>query len=597
MDKYSKLRCPYCKKAFTKFLNKGFGGILSCSCGDFPVVDGIFYLKKDNLQKRAVELLKKGKFLKARLTLLSLRKRMTPPVILLLLFPKLTREIFGFENFIRVLRLFSYDNSWSWYLINRRRIPSYFLALSALSLIRKNDIVVDIGCGAGHFLPEIAKKTKASNVYGIDGSFFSLFLARNFFADEKSLLICSDIEKCVPQGDKNVDFILCTDTFHYLRNKEPFLKEIERVTSLKGTASILNNLSVERLRDIRGTAPWLLQRTLKSHKFNYSYYSDESLWHLINSKISVDLNITDKAEVLKNTDIYNFFVTRGMFKRKLSLGISDFELLKRTPIFYGWEPNLLNSLRLNLLIANNKKFIFLSPHLDDAILSSGSLIELMRQSKKNVKVVSIFTKTSEPPYSPQAKKFLHFCDYDDPVLLFKDREKEEKKILGLLGAESIRFDYVDAAWRKSKRKFIYKNDKEQFSGIVSPKDKELIYDISKSLEVLLKKENSKEIVIFAPLGIGGHVDHVIVKKIAQVLEKNVKQTVYWEDFPYNAQEGDLELSFLQNKGYTQCFELKPSANKPKYVKFYKSQFKSLFPSGVIPKKNERYYFRGNVKPE
>ena len=41
------LRCVYCKDRLTVFRKLDTSAILSCSCSKYPLVEGIFFLKKD----------------------------------------------------------------------------------------------------------------------------------------------------------------------------------------------------------------------------------------------------------------------------------------------------------------------------------------------------------------------------------------------------------------------------------------------------------------------------------------------------------------------------------------------------------------------
>lgn len=232
-------------------------------------------------------------------------------------------------------------------------------------------------------------------------------------------------------------------------------------------------------------------------------------------------------------------------------------------------------------------FIFLSPHLDDAVLSCGALLWKLKNLKKNITILTVFTEGGSRPYSPQAKKFLKECGYINALKLFEDRKKEDKDIARFYNGRFIHLGFVDAAWRRNKEDdHIYKNEKIQFSGKISKEDRSLINEISRKVSLNLLE--NKDIALFAPLGIGLHADHIIVKEVA----KNLKQPVlFWEDFPYNRDLHNTRKFFSINKNYKHLFSIKNEGNnniKYKAIRLYKSQMKGLFPDGVIPYVPENY---------
>ena len=598
MEKLRHLRCMYCKGLFTKIEKYGDSMILSCSCSDFPLVDGILYLRRDNLQKKAIAFLNSGAHVKALITLLDLKRSLLYAIY----FIYLLRKRFKFPDFnecVRLLAYFSYDKKWVWYLVNRARIPSFFLSITATNLIKEDNIVAELGCGTGHLLPELSVKTKPENIYAVDKSFLNLLFARMFFAHPDNLLICADCEMGLPFRGDNLDFISAVDTFHYINNKRFFLTEINRVMSRNGNGAIIHTLSTNT-RTIKGVSFEILSRLLeKSYFKKTSIYSNESLWFNLNRKIPINLNKSDTQKDLKNSYSFNFFVTKNKFDRNLVLNNKQFELLKQTPIFYGWEPKLSYGSKIKVLTENYEQFLFISPHLDDAVLSCGDLIELLISKDKKVKVATVFCKATKQPYSPQAKKYLNSCGYTDAEKLFVERRKEDMNALKVLGVGYKHFDFIDAAWRKDDREsFIYPNEIIQFSGRIPAKEKPLIIDLEHNLETFIRKNYTKRLLIFAPLGVGGHADHLITRSAVEYLAKELgKPVLFWEDFPYNTNAISRKKFFLINQNYYPPFcinDLNHDNKKLKAIKKYKSQMKGLFPKRLIPKLPEIYYIRKDL---
>lgn len=240
------------------------------------------------------------------------------------------------------------------------------------------------------------------------------------------------------------------------------------------------------------------------------------------------------------------------------------------------------------------KFMFFSPHLDDAILSCGQLIIELLKKNADITVITVFTKTKTKTISPQGKQFLKQCGYKTSSKLYRDFNLEDKKVLKHLKVKYIHLGFTDAAWRTNEiGKPTYQNSDVQFSGNVSVSDKKLIKDVSQKIKSIINKRKG-ETMIFAPLSIGSHVDHVIVKK---ALEKINVPAIYWKDYPYCLNKKLIKQYFLNNKNEIKYLKLSTlnHRSKNKLIMFYRSQLKSLFPTGRIKYSPEEYYLPNNSK--
>ncbi len=236
---------------------------------------------------------------------------------------------------------------------------------------------------------------------------------------------------------------------------------------------------------------------------------------------------------------------------------------------------------------SNKKIYFISPHLDDAVLSAGSFISKLIASGSKVTVVTIFTKGSKKPYSAEAIAHLKNSGFTDTEKLFRARIAEDKKALGYLGANYKHFNFVDAAFRKdADGHFIYTKN-EQFSGRMSEKDFGLLNLVKKEILKLLKTKNT---YVFGPMGIGGHVDHIIVRK---AVEDIPNKKIFWEDFPYNLDLHNKLTLLTRMRRYKKIISLDTAIHfaKNEAIRKYKSQLKGLFPDGQLKNLPENYYVK------
>lgn len=230
-------------------------------------------------------------------------------------------------------------------------------------------------------------------------------------------------------------------------------------------------------------------------------------------------------------------------------------------------------------IIEDRRCYFISPHLDDAILSAGGLISHLAK-KNNIKVMTVFTSASSPPYTFFAKRFMNLCGYKNAQLFFKEREREDKNIFNKLNIPYCHLSFVDAGWRKKTLKtnrlafflpelgHLYPTRFQILSGQPSNKDFKLINQISDRLQELITDERD---IVFCPAAIGNHIDHVIINRICR---KTFKKVIYWSDYPYCLQK-KISPKFL-SKNHLSSIYWHDLGNKKSIINKYRTQKKYLF---------------------
>ncbi len=245
---------------------------------------------------------------------------------------------------------------------------------------------------------------------------------------------------------------------------------------------------------------------------------------------------------------------------------------------------------LNKIINDNKTIYFVSPHLDDAIYSAGGLVSFLPHNK--VHVINVFTKADKPPYTLTALKYLNSCGFTNAEELYHQRIKEDKKIFKQLGVKVTNLDFSDAIFRKFWRgeKYfgfipeIYHTHpvtviKNRF--ILIP-EKNLCAQIYKRLDETIEKGSC----VFGPMGIGSHVDHMLVKDACLKLKD--RNIIFWSDYPYN-----LKKDFQSNQNYWQEFKFNKNQKKrANLIKRYQTQFDANFPNRIVLK-DEKYFINQN----
>jgi len=157
------------------------------------------------------------------------------------------------------------------------------------------------------------------------------------------------------------------------------------------------------------------------------------------------------------------------------------------------------------------------------------------------------------------------------------RREEDRNALELLGAEYLHLAYTDAIYRFSDDSFLYSSDQELF-GPIHPLEFVLL---SRLTETIANLHTSREETVCAPLAVGNHVDHQLVRDALLSLQDHPGQIVFYEDYPYvdrpgaltdalsmfGTQEWESEVQLLDE----QCLTAKISA-----IAAYQSQMATLF---------------------
>jgi len=172
-----------------------------------------------------------------------------------------------------------------------------------------------------------------------------------------------------------------------------------------------------------------------------------------------------------------------------------------------------------------KTAVFVSPHLDDVALSCGGLVHRLTRQGTGVMIVTIFTgEVGSPPASPLIEHIWGLTPLPDWI----DRRRiEDFESCRLLGATPLHLAFLDAPFRTHGRNDtpLYPTGESLFSQ-PSEVDQILLEAIANRLANLKATESD----FYAPLGLGSHVDHILVRNACeQVFSPDL---TYYEDYPY-----------------------------------------------------------------
>jgi LmbE family N-acetylglucosaminyl deacetylase len=223
-----------------------------------------------------------------------------------------------------------------------------------------------------------------------------------------------------------------------------------------------------------------------------------------------------------------------------------------------------------------KRALYLSPHLDDAALSCGGLIRRQVLGGTEVLVVTIFAGAPRQGDLSEFAAQVHVQWGNDPSPVAR-RTEEDRRAMDLLGAGCLHLDYPDAIYRYHGRAFLYHTDEELF-GCLHPADGDLRSEVAAAI---FDASSSQDSIVYAPLAVGNHVDHQLVRNALLTLHADPTGVVFYEDYPYVDRPGALTsaLEALRTRVWESalqpidevCLNAKIEA-----ISAYQSQVASLF---------------------
>lgn len=241
------------------------------------------------------------------------------------------------------------------------------------------------------------------------------------------------------------------------------------------------------------------------------------------------------------------------------------------------------------------RYIYLSPHLDDAALSCGGAIAQHTTAGTPVLVVNICTASPSPGalLSPFVSLMHRRWNLPTDEAMAR-RLREDAEALEILRADGLQLDLLDAIYRMPE---VYANDDTLF-GKVAEGD-QLAADVQLRLEPLINRY--PDAVIYAPLGIGRHVDHLATFAAAQALSRSGASVAFYEDFPYVRLESARDQRLAELGGPDRFLPLVTSIDatltrKIGAIEAYTSQLDVLFGGAAAMARAVRDY-AARVSPD
>ena len=230
------------------------------------------------------------------------------------------------------------------------------------------------------------------------------------------------------------------------------------------------------------------------------------------------------------------------------------------------------------------RHIYISPHLDDAVLSCGGAIARQTEAGETVLVVTLFAGDPDLTCLSPLAQDLH-ASWGNPPAPYATRRAEDRAAMHHLGAIFLHLGFREAIYRFDAGIDPLYLDEESLFDRPHPGDAPLVARLEAALRPLVCGLDPT--IVYAPLAVGQHVDHQLVTQAASRLlspPETAPSLWYYEDFPYatgliprhmpDSVEAALDR---HNKGDWQSEDVAIDlAPKVEAIACYHSQMQALF---------------------
>ncbi len=176
--------------------------------------------------------------------------------------------------------------------------------------------------------------------------------------------------------------------------------------------------------------------------------------------------------------------------------------------------------------------VVLSPHRDDAAFSLGLAVDAWLAGGHTVSVLNCFTQSAYAPYSD-----IEALHPNDRVSFASAVRRREDVAWNKLTGNRLTFhdlDLLDAPLRLGCAV------DEVLTVEIRAGDRALAR-VEGAVAKLARKSQEKQVLLAAPLALGGHIDHRVVHQaVLQSLANAPMPVAFYEDLPYAARAGVAE---------------------------------------------------------
>ncbi len=173
------------------------------------------------------------------------------------------------------------------------------------------------------------------------------------------------------------------------------------------------------------------------------------------------------------------------------------------------------------------RYLFLSPHLDDAVLGCGAFMAKAIAAGHEAAVISCFTSPGVDA-SPEEEA------------IYQQRITDDCCAMSQLGVSYRHLGFVDAPFR---RQGYYNFNTLLFHHRLPESERAVTAQLTEQLEELTLAYNADH--LFLPLGVGGHIDHHLLWEACKPLWNRRIPITFYEEQPYTFLTGWAAIRWQQ----------------------------------------------------
>jgi len=228
------------------------------------------------------------------------------------------------------------------------------------------------------------------------------------------------------------------------------------------------------------------------------------------------------------------------------------------------------------------RWIYISPHLDDAVLSAGGFLYEQARAGIPVEIWTIVCGFPPPgeltPFAQVLHRVWGTVTAEETVKL---RRVEDVEAARIIGAKTVHFDIPDCIYRRGP------DGEPLYLDIYAQPHAAEAHLPDQIAETIAPRLRSDDQVI-CQLGVGDHVDHILVRRAAERLNLRLW---YAADLPYLFKQPGELAPFVA--GMDESLYLITEAGLGAWVEAalaYESQLSSLFESKEQAEEDIRAYY-------
>lgn len=214
--------------------------------------------------------------------------------------------------------------------------------------------------------------------------------------------------------------------------------------------------------------------------------------------------------------------------------------------------------------------IYLSPHLDDAVFSCGGLIAHQVAQDEDVLVLTVCAgEPPDLPLSSLAQRLHSRWGFSNGAVVA--RRTEDRMACGQLGAQVHQLPIPEAIYRRDEGGDPYYYTEAGLFGSLDPAEESLVQTVAAMVEDFADEDHR----MYCPIALGGHVDHRLVRKAAESLDRSL---IYYQDFPYALRGAVVPEGYNVPQGTKRRYPLAPEEIRQwaEAVAVYRSQLSSFW---------------------